>query len=65
MGLRAENIHPRSYYPNGQKKNICKPRSKTRLVRAASGIIDHLANHPNDADARQRLANLERRISGR
>lgn len=44
------------------KKNTCKPRSKARLLRAKAGIEGHIAQHPNDAAARQRLDNLNRRI---
>ena len=56
-----KSIHPRVWL-GGEKKNTCKPRSVARLKRALEGIERHLENHPGDATARQRAANLERRI---
>lgn len=61
-GIRQMSIHPRAWL-GGKKKNTAKPRSKVRLVRAKAGIEQHIANHPHDAAACQRLANLNRRLS--
>jgi ribosomal protein S15P/S13E len=59
--MKMLGIHPRVDH-GGPKKNTAAPRSKVRLLRAKAGIEGHIANHPADAAARQRLDNLNRRI---
>lgn len=63
MGMgRGEGIHPRVFWPDGVKKNTCKPKSKARLERVANAIAAHLENHPHDEMSAARLSNLKRQI---
>lgn len=63
--MRSESIHPRAFYGNdGAKKNTCKPRSRRRFERALAGIEKHLIDHPHDAMATARAAELQKIIDG-